>query len=53
MIYEPVAQCVRAFASGRLGIRITAVTDLSRKTDNEGSTAKRLAIGASATGPRK
>ena len=38
-------------ASGMLGVRIA--TDLSRKNSSDSSTAKRLAIGVSVTGPRR
>ena len=48
-----LAQWVRAFASGRLSVRIPAATDLSRKTDSDSSTAKRSAIGVSVMGPRR
>ena len=46
-----VAQWVRALTlqSGRLGVRIPAATDLSRKTGGDSSTAKRMTIGASVT----
>ena len=38
---------------GRLGVRIKAATDLSRETGSDSSTAKRSALGVSATGPRR
>ena len=40
-------------ASGRLGVRILAATDLSRKTGSDSSTAIRSAVGVSVTGPRR
>ena len=39
--------------SGRLVVRIQSVTDLSRKTGSDSSSAKRSALGVSVTGPRK
>ena len=39
-------------ASGRLGVRNPAATDLSRKKGSDRSTAKRSAIGVRVTGPR-
>ena len=45
-----VAQLVRAFAHS---VRIPAATDLSRKTGSVSSIAKRSAIGASVTDPRR
>ena len=40
-------------ASGRLGVRIPAAKTLVVKTGSDSSTAKRSAIGASFTGPRR
>ena len=40
-------------ASGRLGVRIPAATDLRRKKGSDSSTAKRSAIVLSVTGPRR
>ena len=41
-------------ASGRLGVRNPALTDLSDiKTGSDSSTAKRSALGVRVTGPRK
>ena len=46
-----MAQLVRAFASGRLGVRIPAATDL--KTGSDKSTAMRPAIGVRFTGTQR
>ena len=40
-------------ASGRLGVRIPAATDLSRKKGSDSSTATRSAISVSVTGPQR
>ena len=48
-----VTQSVRAFACGRLDVRIPAATDRSRKTGSDSSTAKRRPLDLSVTVPRK
>ena len=44
---------VRAFACGRLDVRIPAATDRSRKTGSDSSTAKRRPLDVSVTVPRR